>query len=98
MALKMASTGPSPGAVADHRLAVDSSSRSAFCGPLEPATTCSETKRMRSLLRTHLVVDQGHDVLVEDVLLLVGQILEAVERVVDRVVAELEAQLLAASS
>ena len=50
MALKVASTGPSPVAVALTVSPSISSSSSAFCGPLEPATTISETKRMRSLV------------------------------------------------
>ena len=42
----------------------------------------------------HVLVDQRLDVLVVDVLLLVGQRLEAVEGVLQRVVAEFVAQLL----
>jgi hypothetical protein len=41
-----------------------------------------------------LVLDQRLDVLVEDVLLAVGEILEAAEGVLEGVVAELEAELL----
>ena len=37
----------------------------------------------------HLVIDQGDDVLVVDDLLAVGQVLEAAERVVQRVVADI---------
>ena len=49
---------------------------------------------MRSVLRRDLLVDQRLDVLVEHQLLLVGQILEAAERILEGVVAELVAELL----
>ena len=41
-----------------------------------------------------LVIDQGHEILVEDLLLLVGQGLEADEGIVERVLAQIVAQLL----
>ena len=49
---------------------------------------------MRSCARGDLLVDQRLDVLVVDVLLAVGERLEAHEGVLERVVAELVAQLL----
>ena len=45
-------------------------------------------------VRLDPVVDQRHEILVEDLLLLVGQRLEADEGVVERVLAQLVAQLL----
>ena len=42
----------------------------------------------------HLVVDQGDDVFVEDLLLFVRQVLEALERIAHGVVAQIVAQLL----
>ncbi len=65
----------------------------AFCGPPVPAMTVSATSRISLARLRHLVLDQRRDVLVEDVLLAVGEILEAAEGVLEGVVAELEAEL-----
>ena len=49
-------------------------------------STRSALTEMRVLAAHDLVVDQGDDVLVEDMLLLVGQILEAAEGILEGVV------------
>ena len=82
MALNTASTGPLPPSWPCARAVDGRSSRSAVLRPHRAADDRSETNLMWSLFARHLVVDQGDDVLVEDVLLLVGQVLEALERVV----------------
>ena len=91
MALKIASTGPSPVGRGGLALAVDLELElGASAGPWSRRSTCSETNLMRSWPRMNLVVDQRDDVLVEDVLLLVGQVLEAAEGVFEGVVAQLD--------
>ena len=92
IALNMASTGPSPVASLVTWAPSTSSVTVARCGPPVPAMTVSATSWIVSLGLRHLVLDQRHDVLVEDVLLAVGEILEAAEGVLEGVVAELEAE------
>ena len=66
----------------------------ADCGPIVPAMTVSRQQADAVMRGGDLLVDQRLDVLVVDVLLAVGERLEAVEGVLDRVVAELVAELL----
>ena len=71
-----------------------SSSRSACCGPLEPAITWSETKRMRSLLRTKLSSTSATMSSSKTSFFLSAKLLEATEGVLQRILAQIEAQLL----
>ena len=66
----------------------------ADCGPIVPAMTVAREQPDAVVRGGDLLVDQRLDVLVVDVLLAVGERLEAVEGVLDRVVAELVAELL----
>ena len=94
MALKVASTGPLPVVFAVLRRAVDHELQFGRLRPLGAGDHLQRDEFDPLVAALDLVVDQRDDVLVEDVLLAVGEILEAAERVVDGVVAELEAQLL----
>ena len=94
MALKVASTGPSPWQVA-FRASPSISRASRASGSDVAAALDAEAEEPDPLLGRHdALVDQGHDVLVEDLLLLVGQGLEADEGIVERIVADVVAQLL----
>ena len=66
----------------------------ADCGPMVPAITVSATTLDAVVRGGDLLVDQRLDVLVVDVLLAVGERLEADEGVLEGVVAELVAELL----
>jgi hypothetical protein len=66
--------------------------RIAFCGPPVPAITVSAITLVLSPSDGDFVLDQRLDVLVVDMLLAVGQRLEAAERILQGVVAQLVAQ------
>ena len=89
IALNVASTGPSPSAAADFTTPSTSSSSSARGGHLRTGMHVERDEPDALVIAHHLVIDQRHDVLVEHHLLAVGQILEAAERVVQLVVADL---------
>jgi hypothetical protein len=92
-ALKAASTGPSPVAVARAPRRRSRSVMSAVCGPSVPQTTRRlQTGCGRSRRRSRSV-DQRAEVVVEDLLLAVGQRLEPHEGVLELVVAEVVAEL-----
>ena len=94
MALKIASTGPLPSCLLGHVLAVDVELHG---GALRAPRAGDDGQRDQPdavVRRGDLLVDQRLDVLVVDVLLAVGELLEADEGVLELVVAELVAQLL----
>ena len=86
MALKVASTGPLPVAcTVSCRPSPMSSVSVADCGPMVPAITVQRHHLHAVLGGGDLLVDQRLQILVVDVLLAVGQRLEAVEGVLERV-------------
>ncbi len=93
MALKMASTGPLAGHLLGHLGAVDVERERRLLRPLGAGDDRERDDADRFRRDRRGVFHQRLDVLVVDVLLAVGEILEALEGVLEGVVAELEAQL-----
>ena len=77
-----------------HRLAVDLELEIGLLGPLGAGDHLERDEADPVVAAHHGIVDQSGDVLVEDLLLLVGQLLEAAEGILQRIVAEVEAQFL----
>ena len=93
MALKVASTGPLPVELAGLVAAVDVEGDDRLLRPAGAGDDGERHHLDQFALPGDLVLDQGRDVLVEDVLLAVGEVLEAAEGVLEGVGAELEAEV-----